>query len=95
MTLVANVDLQLLASAACGKRVTATAFDGRFLIVGVDAVFHGASSMLNLDGGRRWLRTAIRVPNPMPEEGICSRAVQRLLCTFGSCMNHRQSWVRT
>jgi hypothetical protein len=47
------------------------------LVIGVDAVFHVDSSILNSDGVRRWLRTAIRVPNRMPRQGVCSRAVGR------------------
>ena len=41
MAFTANVDFQLFANTSRLKRVPATAGDGRFLIIGMDAVFHG------------------------------------------------------
>lgn len=44
MTLVTDIDLQLGPDAARLERVAATASHGRFLVLGVDAFFHGSHS---------------------------------------------------
>ena len=43
MTFIANVDLQFRAYAAGGERVAATTGDRGFLVIWVNAVFHGVS----------------------------------------------------
>ena len=45
VAIIANIDLQLRSRAASCERVTTTAFNGCFLVVWVDAFFHGNSSM--------------------------------------------------
>ena len=46
MTLIANIDLQFWSNAACLETVAATAGHGRFLIIWVNAVFHGVFQMV-------------------------------------------------
>ncbi len=45
MTFIANVDLQLGADTSSRERVATTTANGGFLVIGVDAVFHGVRSV--------------------------------------------------
>jgi hypothetical protein len=68
MASVANVNLQFLADAACGERITTTTGDHRFLILRMDAVFHDTTPQNPPEGGSQQFMLSVGLHNPIPRE---------------------------